>query len=215
MTITRRFASPSDKHLADSDNLSLWGKHETGIRWKDINTSQCIVILGEGKCGKTHEFKRQDQLLKNSKHFSFFIPLEQLLDDDLLNVITREEDLDFKRWQNASKDDNAVFFLDAVDELKLCQGTLRKALKKIKNSIGNALSRSRFYISCRPNDWNEELDYRELDILVVEENSQENEVEIQDGEKAFTALISSEKSNKHKHVDKQTNKPNTPTNLYT
>ena len=144
---TRRFASPSEKHLADADFLSIWGERETGMGWEDIGRSQCVVVLGEGKCGKTYEFKRQHQLLKADNQFSFFVPLELLQDHDLLDIITDEEERDFDRWQNDSAD-NAVFFLDAVDELKLRQGTLRKALRKIKQTIGSSLSRSRFYISC-------------------------------------------------------------------
>ncbi|MGB6294092.1 MAG: hypothetical protein WBF78_14465 [Vibrio anguillarum] len=205
---TRRFSPPSEKHLADSDFLSFWGERETGIRWEDIDSSQCVVVLGEGKCGKTHEFKRQHQLLKANNQFSFFVPLELLQDHDLLDVITVEEEQDFERWQDASMD-NAVFFLDAVDELKLRQGTLRKAFRKIKQTIGSALSRSRFYISCRPNDWNEELDYGALSSLVVQESHHENETEILGGEKVFTTIISRKRSNERKqtHDDKLSNEP--------
>lgn len=197
VTIKRRFASPSEKHMADSEYLSIWGERETGMGWDDIVSSQCVVVLGEGKCGKTHEFKRQHQLLRADNQYSFFVPLELLQDNDFFDAITAEEEHDFEHWQNGSMD-KAIFFLDAVDELKLRQGTLRKALRKIRQTIGGALSRARFYISCRPNDWNEELDYREIGTLVAAESHQECELEIIDGEKVLTDIISNENVNQYR-----------------
>ncbi|HHF0554166.1 TPA: hypothetical protein ACPHT2_003855 [Vibrio antiquarius] len=203
---TRRFALTSEKHLADNDFLSFWGESEASKHWVDIENRQCVVILGEGKCGKTHEFKRQHQLLKADRQFSFFVALELLQDHDFLDVISSEEERDFERWLGCSSD-SAVFFLDAVDELKLRQGTLRKALRKIKQAIGSALSRSKFYISCRPSDWNEELDYDALSTLVAQNGYHENEIENVDGAKVFTSIIARDRSYECKKTnnDKQSN----------
>lgn len=198
----RRFSLVSQNDLKNSNSLSLWGDRKTGIDWENIDKCQCVVILGEGKCGKTFEFKRQHHLLKNKNLFSFFLPLELLQDNELFDVITIEEEEEFERWKEGSMNDIATFFLDAVDELKLRQGTLRKALRKIKQAIGNALSRSRFYISCRPNDWNDELDYRALATLVAQDNSYEHRVEILDGQEIFNAII----SNGNSHDIEKTNK---------
>ncbi|RIW62587.1 hypothetical protein D3X24_09870 [Acinetobacter baumannii] len=203
----RRFAPYSSNELKNSNSLSVGWKKESGINWENINNCQCVVILGEGKCGKTFEFQRQHQLLKSKKKFSFFIPLELLQDHELFDVITVEEEEEFEFWKEGSMTDTATFFLDAVDELKLRQGTLRKALRKIKQAIGNALSRSRFYISCRPNDWNEELDYRALSTLVVQENYHRHEGEFVDGEKVFNTIISHEKSDKFERENKLLNEP--------
>lgn len=200
---TRRFAPISQNDLKNSNSLSFWGGNGTGIDWENIDECQCVVILGEGKCGKTFEFKRQHQLLKNKNQFSFFLPLELLQDHELFDVITVEEEEEFERWKEGSMNDTAIFFLDAVDELKLRQGTLRKALRKIKQAIGNALSRSRFYISCRPNDWNDELDYRALSTLVAQDNSYEHKVEILDGEEIFNAIISNENSHNFEKTNKK------------
>lgn len=190
----RRFASISQNELKNSSSLSFGEDSETGISWDNINNCQCVVILGEGKCGKTFEFQQQHQLLKSKNQYSFFIPLDLLQDNELFDVITVEEEEEFERWKDSSLNDSAIFFLDAIDELKLRQGTLRKALRKIKQAIGNALSRSRFYISCRPNDWNDELDYRALSTLVIQDNSYEHKVETLDGEEIFNAIISHEDS---------------------
>ena len=56
----RRFAPPSEERLRDPDYLSNWGSYEQGsLRWSDLYSNRCVVVLGEGKCGKTHEFKQQ------------------------------------------------------------------------------------------------------------------------------------------------------------
>nr|WP_312822347.1 hypothetical protein [Acinetobacter oleivorans] len=197
----RRFAPYSSNDLKNSNSLSFGWNKETGVNWENINNCQCVVILGEGKCGKTFEFKQQHRILKSKKEFSFFIPLELLQDHELFDVITVEEEEEFECWKEMS--DTATFFLDAVDELKLRQGTLRKALRKIKQSIGSALSRSRFYISCRPNDWNDELDYRALSTLVAQENYNEHEAEFVDGEEVFITIISHEKDDKFERTKKK------------
>lgn len=199
----RRFSSISQNELKNSSSLSFWEDRETGISWENINNCQCVVILGEGKCGKTFEFQQQHQLLKSKNQYSFFIPLELLQDNELFDVITVEEEEEFERWKDGSLNDSAIFFLDAIDELKLRQGTLRKALRKIKQAIGNALSRSRFYISCRPNDWNDELDYRALFTLVIQDNPYEHKVETLDGEEIFNAIISNEDSRKFEKTHKK------------
>lgn len=213
MTIARRFASLSPNNLKNSDSLSLWGEHETGREWENIDDCQCVVILGEGKCGKTFEFKRQHQLLKSKDHFSFFIPLELLQDHEFFDVITSEEEEEFERWK-VSATSTATFFLDAVDELKLRQGTLRKALRKIKEAIGSALLYSRFYISCRPNDWDKELDYGALSTLVIRDVNHEHQVEILDGEKIFNTIISYEKANSA-GITKKNELSNEPIQVFT
>ena len=47
----------------------------------------------------------------------------------------------------------AWFFLDAVDELKLTEGKLDRALNRLSRAIDGHLDRARIIISCRPSDW--------------------------------------------------------------
>jgi len=63
----------------------MFGNQESGtLRWKNLLQCECecececVVVLGEGKCGKTHEFK----LVIEEGKFSFFVPLELLHDGD-------------------------------------------------------------------------------------------------------------------------------------
>lgn len=185
----RRFGSPSEERLRDPDYMSIWGSHEDGaLRWPDLNTNRCVVVLGEGKCGKTHEFKQQWQLLRAQGKNAFFVPLELLQDGDFLDAISAEEERDFQSWLEAS-DAEAVFFLDAVDELKLRKGTLRRALRKIQTAIDSQIHRARFFVSSRPNDWTDELDLQALKALVAPRERTAKVSEAAAGEDVFTAVI--------------------------
>ncbi|MDA0108984.1 hypothetical protein OH456_12515 [Vibrio sp. La 4.2.2] len=188
--IERRFAKPSEKHLVDPDFLSLWGEHASGcLSWDDFKDNRCVVVLADGKCGKTHEFKRRNEILRANGQVSFFIPLEQLQDSEILDILSDEEEYAWEDWL-AAPDQTAVFFLDAVDELKLRQGTLRKALRKVRDTLGEALSRSRFFISCRPSDWNEEFDVKALSTILPPEKIAQTQLQPKDGEQVFLQVIS-------------------------
>ena len=187
--IERRFGPPSEEQLRDPEYMSIWGSYEHGsLHWADLYVHRCVVVLGEGKCGKTHEFERQRQQLQAQGQFAFFVWLERLHDGDFLDAIRAEEEPEFKRWIEAS-DAEAVFFLDAVDELKLRKGTLRRAIRKIQTAVGSQIRRARFFISCRPNDWTDELDLQEVTALVAPRERTAEVSEVPEGKKVFTAVI--------------------------
>ncbi len=192
--IERHFAYITDKRLAKHDFIRYLGKKPTEfLNWEDLYSFKCVVLLGEGYSGKTHEFKQQNKILKSRDKFSFFVPLELLHDCDLVDTIPIEDVYNFKQWFQET-DQEAVFFLDAVDELKLRKGTLRKAIRKIKYTLEPQLHRAKFFISCRPNDWEEELDLSTVFELVV---TSERKVEVSNtinGETIFTKVISREGS---------------------
>ena len=185
----RSFALLSKDDLSSYDHSSIFGPSKSGTKsWSDLQGYRCVIILGEGKCGKTHEFKHQHQKLINEGSFSFFIPLEQLHDSEFLDTITEEEEFQFELWSNDS-DKEAVFFLDAVDELKLRRGTLRKAIRKIKEVIGPNTNRVRFFISCRPYDWEQEIDLHTVESLVPPREQSVDTAVLPNGEEIFTAVI--------------------------
>ena len=115
------------------------------------------VVLGEAKCGKTHEFRHQVENLKKRGEIAFFLPLEQLHDHEIEVVLTSEEEDSLSSWlQQAEKE--AWFFLDSVDELKLRDGSFRIALRKLQKTIGGRTAFAHIFVSCRPADWNQHLD---------------------------------------------------------
>ncbi|AZL60195.1 hypothetical protein EI545_15985 [Tabrizicola piscis] len=162
--IERRFARPSKDELADpylQNELSRYFPSQaTG--WKELISKSRVVVLGEGKCGKTYEFQDQVGRLKEEGKQAFFFRLERLADADLMDTLAPDEERQLQLWLDSSDEQHAWFFLDAVDELKLRDGSLRVALRKIQRVIGNKTDRAHIFVSCRPADWNNQIDMSDI-----------------------------------------------------
>ena len=157
--VERRFAEPTAKQLGDPEHLRWLGSYYTSqtMGWRDVLPGMRTVVLGEAKCGKTHEFRHQVESLKQQVEFAFFLPLEQLQDQDIEVVLTAEDEDSLSSWLQQTEKE-AWFFLDSVDELKLRDGSFRIALRKLQKTIGEKAAFAHIFVSCRPADWNEYLD---------------------------------------------------------
>lgn len=129
--------------------------------WDQVLTTRHVVVLGEAGTGKTTEFRRQTEFLDGSGTRAFFIEIVALARDGLRAGLLIDEEARLDAWQ--ASDEEAVFFLDSLDEAKLQQRTLREALVKLQRELREQWSRVRFVISCRVSDW------RETDRVVVEQ----------------------------------------------
>ena len=157
--VERKFAEPPADQLRDQGHQRWLDSYYTSssIGWLDVLSGKRTVVLGEAKCGKTHEFKHQVESLRGRGEFAFFLPLEQLHDHEIEVVLTSEEENSLSSWlQQAEKE--AWFFLDSVDELKLRDGSFKIALRKLQMAIGEKAAFAHIFVSCRPADWNEYLD---------------------------------------------------------
>lgn len=165
--IDRRFALAEKKEILDPDYISFFNSEPDGIyRWQNLLESAPLVILGEGRSGKTHEFEKQVENLRRAGNISFFIPLERLHDENLEDVLSTEDFKTFTAWK-ASPTAVAYFFLDALDELKLRDGSLRTAAKKIQLACEPHFSRLKLVLSCRPADWQLQIDSQHLEPFCV------------------------------------------------
>ena len=156
--VERRFAEPTVEQLGDPEHLRWLGSYYSSqtMGWRDVLSGMRTVVLGEAKCGKTHEFTQQVENLKSQGEFAFFLPLEELYDQEIELVLTEDGD-SFSSWLQQSMK-KAWFFLDSVDELKLRDGSFRIALRKLKKAIGEKAPFAHIFVSCRPADWNQQLD---------------------------------------------------------
>ena len=90
-------------------------------------------------------------------NFAFFVALEDLDRESIDEILSTDEERRFQEW-TAVPDAPAWFFLDSVDELKLTQGKLDRALRRLSNALEADLYRARIIVSCRPSDWRPLLD---------------------------------------------------------
>lgn len=163
----RRFALAEKVELRDPDYLSFFGAVPDGVyKWPDLFEMTPLVILGEGRSGKTREFEEQVEMLRASGGNAFFIPLERLHDENLESAMLPEDVVAFERWKQ-SPTAVAYFFLDALDELKLREGSLRSAVKKLQRACEPHFARTKLVLSCRPADWQSQIDSQHLEPFCV------------------------------------------------
>jgi len=165
--ITRRFSLVEKQELRDPDYLSIFGFEPAGIyKWPNLLELTPLVILGEGRSGKTCEFEKQVEILRQSQNFAFFLPLERLHDESLEEALSKEDFQAFETWKK-SPTAVAYFFLDALDELKLREGSLRAAVKKLQLTCEPHFARMKLILSCRPADWQSQIDSQHLEPFCV------------------------------------------------
>lgn len=167
----RRFALAEKKELRDPDYLSYFGSEPDGVyNWPDLFEMTPLVILGEGRSGKTREFEEQIDLLHKSGSYAFFLPLERLHDETLESALSTKDLEAFEAWTE-SPTAVAYFFLDALDELKLREGSLRTAVRKLQLACEPHFARMKLVLSCRPADWQSQIDGQHLEPFCVVQNS--------------------------------------------
>lgn len=132
-----------------------------GIGWPELLESDRVVLLAEAGSGKTMEMRAQKRRLVEEGKAAFFAPVEELDQESFTGLLLPEEKERFKAWR-ADPEALAWFFLDAVDELKLSEGKLDRALRRFSQAISGRLDRARIVISCRPSDWRRQHD---LDVV--------------------------------------------------
>tara|TARA_E500000318_G_scaffold112037_1_gene133549 strand:- start:240 stop:4535 length:4296 start_codon:yes stop_codon:yes gene_type:complete len=154
--VDRSFRDIDAEDLNEPEHLSMLRAFglPTGTGWDELLLSERVVVLAEAGSGKTHEMQQLTSRLVADGRSAFFVPLEMLADQDLPEILAAKAD-DGERFENWRTDDSAPawFFLDAVDELKLHRGTLRRALTRVARALGDARARANVVLSSRPTDW--------------------------------------------------------------
>ena len=145
---------PEDTELEETEYLVSFSEHEfgPGFGWSKLLESKRVVLLAEAGSGKTREMEEQAKRLAQEGRFAFFVALDDLDREGIVNILLPDEEESFNRWK-ANVQETAWFFLDAVDELKLTGGKLGRALNRLSKDLNGFLDRARVIISCRPSDW--------------------------------------------------------------
>lgn len=125
---------------------------DTSLSWSDLLKKRVVVILGEAGIGKTFEFQHQAARLPREDKAAFFLPLNQITNQESFHSSLDEQRPRFETW--LSSDDMGYFFLDAVDEARLNDPpALQAALRGIRGALRPHLPRISFFVSSRITDW--------------------------------------------------------------
>ena len=135
--------------------------------WPELLKHARVLVLAEAGSGKTIEMKEQTKRLVGEGKFAFFIALELLDREPLVDLLSSSEQLLLRTWLQVDLAP-AWFFLDAVDELKLTDGKFDRAIRRFARAIDGHLGRARIIISCRPHDWRPVVDMTTVrDLLPI------------------------------------------------
>jgi hypothetical protein len=170
------------------------GLLSSGLGWNELLEERLTIILGEAGSGKTWELRHRAELLSDDGKFGFFIPLEGLATRTISEILDQKKYQEFQSWKKGR--DDGVFFLDSVDEAKFHRiSDFLSALDRFRNAIGNALQRTRIFLSCRISEWRPETDVsevlrRSLQPTTVREKSDETmgAIEVRNGKKLLLVV---------------------------
>jgi hypothetical protein len=154
----------TEAELEEPEVLASLNDHDylSPVRWPELLQHPRVLLLAEAGSGKTREMQEQaKRLVADGKH-AFFIPLESLDQSGLSDLLSPEDEHRLASWKSDDRV-QAWFFLDAVDELKLNQGKLDRALRRFAKDVNGFLARVHVVISCRPTDWRQTIDMATLE----------------------------------------------------
>lgn len=165
--IDRRFVPLEQLGRPDADELwadVLASRKETRD-WDWLLSHRVVALLAEAGSGKSYEFRAQVDRLARVGRSAFYFRIERMCDGSLESAFeTPEQEAAFRTWK--ARGDDAVFFLDSVDEAKLPKGVksepLRDALITLERAIGPRLTGARVVVSCRGSEW-----YRETEQVHI------------------------------------------------
>ncbi len=186
--LNRRFRNITEQELEHPEMLAAFGEQlyssETDDREKLLE-SRRVVLLAEAGSGKTEEMKHLSVQLKEQGKHAFYADLASLDRESLSVFLSVDDEYAFSAWKE-EHDTPAWFFLDSVDELKLTQGKLQRALKHFVKDIIRLLDRTHVIISCRPSDWKFDLDLKTVQELLPVSSAAPDSTDLT-GEELFLA----------------------------
>ncbi len=131
------------------------------LDWDDLLKRRRVVVLGEPGSGKTQELRNKTEELRVHGKYAFFIRLDQLVFESLESSLGRQRTNLLLRWMRSR--DEAVFFLDSVDESKRqYQNDFLTALDRFQDGIREGLARATIVMSSRISEWRPETDAWEV-----------------------------------------------------
>lgn len=161
--LSRRFRELTQADLDEPELLALANedRYLPSLGWSELLEHPRLLVLAEAGSGKTREMQEQVARLRREGRHAFFIPLESLDRESLTDCLGANDEKLFNAWKVAGSAD-AYFFLDAVDELKLTQGKLERALRHFAKAVDGFLNQISVVITCRPSDWRPTVDMATL-----------------------------------------------------
>uniref|UniRef100_UPI0040574C7E hypothetical protein n=1 Tax=Candidatus Electrothrix sp. TaxID=2170559 RepID=UPI0040574C7E len=201
--LNRRFRDITEEELENPELLFSFGESfldSTTDDWAKLLESSRVVLLAEAGSGKTEEMNEQVNRLKSEGKHAFYADLASLDQESLPDLLSADDEYAFTAWKK-EHDTPAWFFLDSVDELKLTQGKLKRAINRFAKDVYGLLDRVYVIISCRPSDWKFDLDLEVVQKVLPITSTAQNSVDLT-GEELFLAPFRRDEERQQKEEDK-------------
>src|ERR1700730_15040131 len=140
--LQRRFRDLTQNELEDPEILASLNDRVFGspVVWPELLKHARVLLLAEAGSGKTVEMTEQVNHLVSEGRFAFFVAIEQLDREPLIQILSPAEEQRLEAWKIDARAP-AWFFLDAVDEVKLTDGKLERALSRLSKAVDGHFDR--------------------------------------------------------------------------
>lgn len=146
--------------LAHSQYRAAAGLSDGLLEWPELLAKRRVVILAEAGSGKTEELWGQARQLQAAAKFAFYATVQDVGRDGLEKALKPAERPRLEAWCKST--DPGWFFIDSIDEAKLDNIRLEKALRQIAEGIIGNEGRAHIVLSGRHTDWEFARDARRL-----------------------------------------------------
>lgn len=158
--LNRRFFEWHDESRDPALHLR-YSSPESGLTWHDLHQRRRVVILAEAGSGKSVELSRQARELSSVGKFAFYATVQDVGREGLDGALSRSDKQRLDTWRES--DQPGWFFVDSIDEAKLDNVRLDRALRKIATDIVGNEGRAFIVLSGRHTDWEFARDARRLE----------------------------------------------------
>lgn len=162
VALDRRFYkwSQDADGLAHSRYREAAGLSDGMLGWIDLLAKRRVVILAEAGSGKTAELVEQARLQTAACKFAFYATVQDVGRDGLESALRPADREHLNAWRSSSEP--GWLFIDSIDEAKLDNIRLERALRQIANGIVGGEGRAHIVLSGRHTDWEFARDARRL-----------------------------------------------------
>jgi hypothetical protein len=121
------------------------------LDWPELIAKRRVVILAEAGSGKTEELAEQARQQTAAGRFAVYATVQDVGRDGLDKALRLVDRQRLNVWRNNKGP--GWFFIDAIDEAKLDNIRLERALRQIAEGIAGEESRAHIILSGRHTDW--------------------------------------------------------------
>ncbi|BAN22474.1 hypothetical protein [Caballeronia insecticola] len=121
------------------------------LGWPELLARRRVVILAEAGSGKTEELAEQARQQAAAGRFAVYATVQDVGRDGLDKALRPADRQRLTAWRNSSEP--GWFFIDSIDEAKLDNVRLERALRQIAEGIADGEGRAHIVLSGRHTDW--------------------------------------------------------------